>query len=446
MADFLRPYFLKLLLAFGLVMLNAFFTAAEFALVKMRVSRLETLARDGNLFAKSAHHVVQRLDTYLSVTQLGITVASLGLGWIGEPAVAEALRPLLVPLLDQAGFASEAALHSTAFAVAFVVITFVTIVLGELVPKLVAIQRTEAIALAVAVPLRVLHFIFFPALWLLNASSNALLRIIGLGTPSRDELVHSEEEFRILLAESARMGVVSGAKRRLLENVFSYSGKVTKDVMLPRAEIAYLSLARTWPENLHIVHSMQHTRYPLCTLGLDHVVGMVHIKDLFRAGSEITSSEDLLTRKREILFVPESMSAEDLQRQFQQKRMHMAVVVDEYGGTAGLVTLEDLLEELVGEIQDEFDREVPKIQKTAEGNVIDGLLQVSEVNDKLGLGLEETDARTVGGYITGELGRIARVGDSVTVNGRELRVVEMKGRRVARVLVAPGPIETGGTA
>jgi len=241
------------------------------------------------------------------------------------------------------------------------------------------------------------------------------------------------------------MGAVSGPKRRLLENVFNYSGKMAKDLMIPRAEIAYVSLARSWPENLQIIRSSHHTRYPLCTLGLDHVVGMVHIKDLFESASEIRSSEDLLKMKRDILFVPESGPAEELQRQFQQKRMHMAVVVDEYGGTAGLVTLEDLLEEIVGEIQDEFDREPPKIQKTAEGEVVDGLLQVAEVNDKLGLGLEETDARTVGGYVTEELGRIARVGDRVSVNGRELRVVEMKGRRVAKVLVAQGPVETGGT-
>jgi CBS domain containing-hemolysin-like protein len=385
--------------------------------------------------------VANNIDAYLSLTQLGITAASLGLGWVGEPAVASMLRPLLA----QIGIGSEAAVHSLAFAIAFLSITFVHIVLGELAPKLLAIQRTEGIALAVAMPLQVLRLVFYPALWLLNASSNALLGVLGLGAAGREGLVHSEEELRIILAESARVGVVSGSKRRLLENVFNYSGKTAKEVMLPRAEIAYVSLARTWPENLQILRSTHHTRYPLCTLGLDHVVGMVHIKDLFEEGADVTSSEDLLTKKREILFVPESCTAEELQRQFQQKRMHMAVVVDEYGGTAGLVTLEDLLEELVGEIQDEFDRESPKIQKTAEGQILDGLLQVTEVNAKLGLGLEESDARTVGGYITEELGRIARVGDRVTVNGREIRVVEMKGRRVAKVLVAPGPIETGGT-
>jgi CBS domain containing-hemolysin-like protein len=440
MENILQEY-LHVLLALGLVLLNGFFTASEFAFVKMRASRLETLVRRGHVFAKAARHVAQHIDAYLSLTQLGITVASLGLGWIGEPAVAALLQPLLL----QVGIDSQPTVHSLSFAIAFLSITFLHVVLGELAPKLLALKRPEGIALAVAIPLQVMRFVLYPVLWLLNASSNALLALLGLGASAREGLVHSEEELLIILAESARMGAVSGPKRRLLENVFSYSGKTAKDLMIPRAEIAYVSLARSWPENLQIIRSSHHTRYPLCTLGLDHVVGMVHIKDLFESAAEISSSEDLLKMKREILFVPESGTAEELQRQFQLKRMHMAVVVDEYGGTAGLVTLEDLLEEIVGEIQDEFDREQPKIQKTAEGEVVDGLLQVAEVNDKLGLGLEETDARTVGGYVTEELGRIARVGDRVDVNGRELRVVEMKGRRVAKVLVAPGPVETGGT-
>jgi len=445
MEELLRSY-LSLALAVGLVALNAFFTAAEFALVKVRASRLETLVQRGNLFANSARHVVKHLDTYLSLTQLGITTASLGLGWIGEPAVADLMRPILVPLLEQIGFASEAAVHSVAFVVAFSAITFVTIVIGELAPKMLAIHRTEAIALAVAIPLRILRLVFLPALWVLNTSSNALLRLAGLDAGLRQEMVHSEEELRIILAESARFGAVSGPKRRLLEAVFSFSGKTAKEVMIPRAEVVHVSLARTWPENLQLIRSSLHTRYPLCTLGLDHVIGMVHIKDLFEAGEEVKSSEDVVDRKREMLFIPESCTIEELQRQFQQRRMHMAVVVDEYGGTAGIVTLEDVLEELVGEIQDEFDRESPKIQKTAEGQVVDGLVQLSEVNAALGLGLEETEAHTMGGYVTGELGRIARVGDRINVNGRELRVVEMKGRRVAKVLVASGPVETEGAA
>ena len=441
MLEPLKPY-LFLLLAVWLVILNGFFVAAEFAIVKLRASRLEALVRSGSLFGKAAAHVVEHMDAYLSLCQIGITAASLGLGWIGEPAVAVLIEPLLVA----AGVDSAAAVHSISFAIAFLAITFLHIVLGEQAPKMLAIRRSEQIVLWVALPLRMLRLIFYPALWFLNESSNALLRLVGLDPTTSAEMGHSEEELRIILAESARLGEVSGPKRRLLENVFNFSGKTAKDVMLPRAEIAYASLARTLAENLQIIRSTHHTRYPLCTLGLDHVVGMVHIKDLFEFGPEISSSEDLLKFKREMLFVPESCPADDVQRQFQQKRMHMAVVVDEYGGTAGLVTLEDLLEEIVGEIQDEFDLELPKIQKTPEGEILDGLLRLSEVNSKLGLGLEESDARTIGGYITEELGRIARVGDRVKVDGRELRVLEMKGRRVARVLVASAPSEREGTA
>ncbi len=441
MEELFRSY-LDLIFALGLLLLNAFFVAAEFAIVKIRASRLETLARRGRIFASSAKHAVAHLDSYISATQLGITVANLGLGWIGEPAMARLLRPAF----EVVGFASEAVVHSVSFGVAFAVITCITIVVGELMPKMLAIQHTEKVALAVALPLRIFRWFFFPVLWLLNSSSKALLRLIGVEGVSAESLAHSEEELRILLGESARAGAVSGSKRRLLENVFAYSGRTAKQIMIPRAEIAYVSLVRSWPENLEIIRSSQHTRYPLCTLSLDHVVGMVHIKDIFVAGAQISDAEDLLKIKREILFVPESCAVDELQRQFQQKRMHMAVVVDEYGGTSGLVTLEDVLEELVGEIQDEFDREPPKIIRTPEGQIVDGLLLVSDVNGELGLNLQEGEARTVGGYITEELGRIARVGDRVNVNGRELRVLEMKGRRVAKVLVAsPRPAETGGT-
>ena len=424
--------YLYLLLALGLVLLNAFFVAAEFAIVKIRVTRLETLAKKGNIFAHSARHAVQHLDWYLSATQLGITVASLALGWVGEPAFAV----LVAPLLGLMGIWSASIVHSLSLTIAFLSITLLHIVLGELAPKSLAIQRTETVVLAVSLPLRLFFIVFYPVLWLLNSLSNGLLRILRIGSASAESLAHTEEELRIILGESARTGALSGIKRRLLENIFTYTRRTAQEIMIPRAEIAYLSLARSWPENLAVMRTTEHTRYPLCTLSLDHVIGMVHVKDLFHAGAGLVSEEDLLKRKREILFVPESCTLDELQRQFQQKRLHMAVVVDEYGGTAGLVTLEDVLVELVGEIQDEFDREQPKIESTAEGELLDGLLLVAEVNGRLGLGLNEREARTLGGYITAELGRIARVGDRVTVNGRELRVIEMKGKRVAKVLVA----------
>lgn len=440
MAETLTNY-LYLIGAFGLVLLNAFFVAAEFAIVKMRATRIEELVQEGHLLAGSARKAVENLDSYLSATQLGITLASLGLGWIGEPAFARLLEPGLVAI----GVTSEAVIHSIALTVAFTTITFLHIVLGELAPKSLAIQNTETVVLWVAVPMRVFHAVFYPLLWILNATATRILRSIGIRPAGPDEIAHSEEELRIILAESAKVGTFSPTKRRLLENIFNYTQRTAQEVMIPRAEIAYLSLARTWDENLEVMKSTEHTRYPLCTLSLDHVVGMLHVKDLFVDGdATITTSEDLLNRKREILFVPETMTLDQLQRQFQQRRTHMAVVVDEYGGTAGLVTMEDVLEELVGEIQDEFDAEEPKIEKTPEGELLDGLLLVEDVNGRFGLQLEEDEANTIGGFITAELGRIARVGDKIVRDGREFRVVQMKGRRVARVLVkAPGQSRPG---
>jgi CBS domain containing-hemolysin-like protein len=430
MAEALRPY-AYLLIAFGLVLLNAFFVAAEFAIVKIRGSRLETLVQEGRIGAKTAQHAAQHLDAYLSATQLGITLASLGLGWIGEPAFADFVRPIVGAF----GMASERAVHSISFTIAFSLVTALHLVLGELVPKSIAIQQTEPTVLAIAYPLRVCYVLFYPVLKTLNAASNGLLRLVGIEPVSGESLAHTEEELRIILSESAKVGTVSSLKRRLLENVFTYAERTAQEIMVPRNEIAFLSLARGWEENLAVVRSQQHTRYPLCTLSLDHVVGMIHVKDLFHAGADVGKTEDLLKIKREILFLPESCTLDEAQRQFQQKHVHMAIVIDEYGGTAGMVTLEDVIEELVGEIQDEFDREEVKVQRTPEGDVVDGLLLVDDVNSQLGLGLEDTEARTIGGHITAELGRIPRVGDRITVNGRELRVVEMKGRRVAKVLV-----------
>jgi CBS domain containing-hemolysin-like protein len=434
MPEWLAPY-LYLLAAFGLVLMNAFFVASEFAIVKIRTSRLETLVASGATGAKSAQHAVQHLDAYLSATQFGITLASLGLGWVGEPAFAR----LIEPVLGVFGIGSPRVVHSVSVGFAFAVISFLHLVLGELAPKSLAIQKPESTTLAIALPMRFFYYLFYPVLRVLNAAANGVLRLVGVTPVSAESLVHSEEELRIILAESAAVGAVSGLKRRLLDNVFTYTRRTAQEIMIPRNEIAFLSLARTWDENLATIRSQQHTRYPLCTVDLDQVVGMVHMKDVFHAGDAIRKADDLLKWKRDILYVPESITLDQLQRQFQQKRVHMAVVVDEYGGTAGLVTLEDVIEELIGEIQDEFDREESKIQRTGDGHLVDGLLLIEDLNGQLGLELEGGEARTVGGFVASELGRIPRTGDRLTAGGRVLEVVEMKGRRVARILVRPEP-------
>jgi CBS domain containing-hemolysin-like protein len=424
-----------LLLAAFLIFLNAFFVTTEFAIVKVRATRVQERLRKGIRGAAAAQAVIRDLDAYLSATQLGITLASLGLGWIGEPAFAT----LIGPLLGALGVWSPAVVHSIALALAFALITFLHIVLGELAPKTLAIQRPEQVALAVATPLRIFYRLFYPALWLLNASSTLFLRLLGLSPASEAELVHSEEELRLLLAESHRTGALSTSKRKLLENVFDYTRRSAKHIMVPRAEIVYLSLLRTLDENLDTIRNSQHTRFPLCESDVDHVVGMIHAKDLFHAEDRVHETSDLLQLKREILFVPETRSLDLLQRDFQQRRMHMAVVVDEYGGTSGLVTLEDILEEIVGEIQDEFDVESPRMESTPEGYVVDGLVLIEEVGERLGVHLPPDESNTLGGLVIARLGRIARLGDLVRLDGYDVKVIEMKGRRVSKLLLTPHP-------
>jgi CBS domain containing-hemolysin-like protein len=423
---------LYLVLAVFLVFLNAFFVMAEFAIVKVRATRIQERLREGVRGAAATEDVLRNLDAYLSATQLGITLASLGLGWIGEPAFAN----LITPPLSAVHIWSPAVIHSIALTLAFALITFLHIVLGELAPKSLAIQRPEQVALIVATPLRIFHRLFYPALWLLNASSNAFLRLLGIAPAAESELVHSEEELRLLLAESHRTGTLSASKRKILENVFDYTRRSAKHIMVPRAEIVYLTLLKPLAENLEIIRHSQHTRYPLCESDIDHVIGMIHSKDLFLAEG-IRASPDLLNIKREILFVPETRPLDLLQRDFQQRRLHMAIVVDEYGGTSGLVTLEDILEEIVGEIQDEFDAEPPKMEATPDGYVVDGLVLIDEVAERLGIELPEHDSNTLGGYVIARLGRIARVGDVVSLDGYQAKVIEMKGRRVSKLLLMP---------
>jgi len=422
--------------ALGLVLVNAFFVAAEFAMVRVRPTRVQELVEEGHWQARVLARLQRRLETFLSATQLGVTLTSLGLGWIGEPAFANLLAGVFAAL----GIESPRVIHNTSIAVAFAVITFLHIVIGELVPKSYAIRFTERVALWVAVPMRVFEVVFAPALWLLHRAARGMLALLGVTADTSGDLAHSEEELRMLLGESHRLGTLSGTKRQLLENVIDYTERTARHVMVPRADIAYLSLAQPLEENLAVVTQAAATRFPLCSTDIDHVIGMIHVKDLFIRRDQIRASEDLAAIKREILFVPETRPLDLLQRDFQQRRTHMAIVVDEYGGTSGLVTLEDVIEELIGEIQDEFDREPPSVEETPEGLVFDGLMLVDDVAERIGVKLPETsDVSTLGGFVTARIGRMPRPGDKISVDGYDLKVVEVRGRRVTKVLAARRP-------
>ena len=427
---------LSIAFAVALVLLNAFFTAAEFAVVRVRATRMEALAGEGQWQARLVRTIQRRMDAFLSATQLGITLSSLGLGWIGEPAFAH----LFTRAFAAVGIDSPRVVENASIATGFAIITFLHIVVGELAPKSYAIRFTERVALLIALPMRLFQIVFAPALWVLQRAAKATLVLLGVTAERSGELAHSEEELRMLLAESHQMGELSGAKRELLENVIDYTERTARHVMVPRADIAYLSLARSLEENLAVVTQAAATRFPLCATDIDHVIGMIHVKDLFNHRDELHSSEHLAAFKREILFVPESRPLDLLQRDFQQRRTHMAIVVDEYGGTSGLVTLEDVIEEIVGEIQDEFDREPPSVEETPQGLVFDGLTLIDDVAERLGVTLPETaDVSTLGGFVTAHVGRMPRKGDKVTIAEHEFTVVEMRGRRVTKVLVTPRP-------
>jgi CBS domain containing-hemolysin-like protein len=422
-------------LALGLVIVNAFFVAAEFATVRVRATRIAPLVEAGDWRARAVAAAQAHMGAFLSATQLGITLTSLGLGWIGEPAFAH----LLSGVFTELGVESARVIHNTSVAVAFATITFLHIVVGELAPKSYAIRDTRRVALWVALPMRAFQLVFAPALWLLDRASEGTLRLLGV-TAETSEIAHSEEELRILLNESHRLGTLSGIKRELLENVIDYSERTARHVMIPRGDIAYLSLARPLEENLAVITQSANTRFPLAATDIDHVIGMVHVKDLFNRRDQLRASEDLGTLKREILFVPETRPLDALQRDFQQRRTHMAIVVDEYGGTSGLVTLEDVIEEIVGEIQDEFDREPPNVQETPEGLLFDGLMLVDDVGERLGVQLPETaDVSTLGGFVTAKVGHIPRPGDKIAVAGYDLTVTEIRGRRVTKVLATRRP-------
>ncbi|HWG91625.1 MAG TPA: hemolysin family protein, partial [Candidatus Thermoplasmatota archaeon] len=355
-----------LALVLFLVFLNGFFVAAEFAIVKIRATQIEESLKAGNRRAKRAKHVVNHLDAYLSATQLGITLASLGLGWIGEPAIAHLI---VEPLLAYAGVTSETVITTVSFAIAFAVITFLHIILGELAPKSLAIQKPMGTTLAIAAPLHMFFVIFKPAIWVLNGTANRLLRLIGVQPASEAELVHSEEEVRIILSEAGRPDDSGDQERtNLALRVMDLKDTTVGSIMTPRSRLAVLDLKDSWAETMRKARAQGFSRFPVVDGGLDNVVGMVLFRDLVTA-SEDKSAPNLRALLREMPFVPESQRAEDLLWELVRRGRHMAVVVDEFGSSSGLVTLEDIFEEIVGEIRDEYDEgEQRAYRKVADGH------------------------------------------------------------------------------
>ncbi len=418
-----------------LVLANAFFVSAEFALVGARRTRLDEMARAGDGKARLARRAVQSLDRYISATQLGITLASLGLGWIGEPALASLIRGAFrwLPAATAA-----IATHATASIIAFIIITVLHIILGELVPKALALLYPEQVSRWVAAPLISFAWVMAFPIAILNGSANWLLGLMRINPPGETERLHSPEELRMLVEQSTEGGSLLQEDARLLEGVFEFSEKTAQEVMTPRTQMVALEADVPVEEAADEVAVARRSRYPVYTESLDEIVGVVHTKDILTA---LRSRPGVTVRTimRPPLFVPGTREVEDVLADMKRLKTHLAVVLDEYGGTAGLVTMEDLLEEIVGPIYDEYDPQ-DKNAPRAGGPLLDGAMPISEFNTEYDEALDDTEYNTIGGYVFGQIGRLPRPGDRVPIGTRTLEVVDMEGRRVRTLrLHAPKP-------
>lgn len=426
-------FFFNILIILFLVLLNGFFVAAEFAIVKVRSIQIDPLVKRDVERAQAANHVIHHLDAYLSATQLGITLASLGLGWVGEPFVAALIRPVLHSL----GIQSITVVTSLAFGIAFGFITFLHIVLGELAPKSLAIRRAKSTALWVAVPLTLFYKAFYPAIMTLNAAANVILTGIGIEPTSEKERSHSEEEIRTLLAEGDSPYALNSLSRSILLNTFSLRKLKVRNIMVPRNRIVSLDAEKPMEENVSIARASDYTRFPLCRDTLDQIIGMVHIKELLWLIQTKKLEAKLEEIRRDILFIPEFMNLETLLSTFLEKRSHMAIIVDEFGGTLGMVTLEDVLEELVGEIQDEFDQEQPLIRPVKENEyLVDGSIPLHDLEEVLGVQFgDHSDAATLGGFLIDQWQDIPPEGTEWTYANLKFVVIRVEKLRVSQVSV-----------
>ncbi|WP_379127069.1 hemolysin family protein [Paenibacillus sp. sgz500958] len=421
------PGILHVTLIFLLVLLNGFFVSVEYAMVKVRSGRIDTLIEEGSKRARAARNIVRNLDAYLSACQLGITLASLALGWLGEPAIARIVGPSIVEL----GF-GDTSVHVISLIIAFIFITVLHIVLGELAPKTIAVNKAESVLLLMSGPMNIFYNLMFPFIWILNGLARGLLRIFRLTPASELGTAHTEEEIRILMQESSKSGLIDKTEMDLVDNIFEFVDTMAREIMIPRTEMICLSNHLSVEENLEIAYNGMRTRYPVCDGDKDHILGFIHIKDLIRE-----SAPNYLELIRPILTVPESIQISALLKMMQRAKTQIAILIDEYGGTSGMVTLEDIMEEIVGEIQDEFDQERPGVEKLGDDLYsIDGLMLIEEINDQLGLHMETDDYDTIGGWLYSKLEASSPYkGHSVEFDDHLFMIDEMENKRISRIKV-----------
>jgi CBS domain containing-hemolysin-like protein len=438
-----------ILIALLLVGLNGFFVGAEFAIIKVRATRIEEMAREGSHPARVVQRIHHNLDSYLSATQMGVTLASLALGWVGEPAIAAIIEPLFEHL---GSLLSKVVAHGIGVTVAFTVITYFHIVFGELAPKWLAIQNPEKLAVIVALPLDLFHRIFYPLIWFLNTTAKVLLSRLGIRPASEGETTLSEAELRIALTQSEEGGAITESAGEIADRAFHFGHGKVRDVMTPRPEVAFLCI--DWPlaQNLEIVHQTRFARYPVCRGDLENVVGRIHVRDLLPLARETGRSQAETSAALEaicqpVLYVPETKALDTMLEDFRQRRMEMAIVQDEYGVTAGVVTLEDVLEELVGEIQQEFVPAPSEVDIQSDGSyLVDSKITLARLVREYGVGEEVEGVETIGGYILSTHTGHPRLGYRAHLGDWAAEVTEMSGRRIRRVrlLRVSAPVEAVG--
>jgi CBS domain containing-hemolysin-like protein len=426
----------KILTALLLVVVNGFFVAAEFALVKIRLSRIEQMITDRRMFAKTARWLAQRLEHSLSACQLGITMASLALGAIGEPAFAHYVEPVLRAL----GVQSEALVHGVAFAISFTVVTALHLVVGEQAPKVFAIRKPEGLLLACALPLKIFYVFSYPLMVILSVSTDGLLRLLGASEKSKSAIPYTEEEIRALLREAHVHGNLTRSEHSLIDAVFEFDDLVCRRIMVPRNDVDILDINDDAEAILAMMRRTKHTRYPVCNGSLDEVIGVLHVKDI--TGANIHPGFDWTPLIRPPKKVPENMPISKLLRHFQGTHQHMAFVVDEYGMIIGIVTLENVLEEIIGDVADEFDVVEPEIVPDGQGAyIVLGSTSVQAIENRLGIKFEEADVDTVAGLLVHQAERLLIAGDVIELPGVSAKVLSVADDRATKVRFTLSPVK-----
>jgi CBS domain containing-hemolysin-like protein len=415
-----------------LVLANGFFVAAEFAIVKVRSTQFAQRVKQGDRRAWLAQNIVDHLNAYLSATQLGSTLTSLGLGWVGEPLLAHFFHQPFISM----GVTSESTIQAISFGLSFGLLTFLHIILGELAPKYFALQHAEATALIVSLPLQLFYNVFRPVIWLINRSANVLLRSVGIPAAGPSEMLHSAEELQLMVSEGTKSGLFNKTEQELISSIFEFSNSTAKEIMVPRTEVIGVEVGTPRDKLIRIVTEEGYSRIPVYKDSIDNIVGVVYTKDLIN----LLEHRDLIVLQdiiRQAYFVPDAIKISQLMRDMQERKLHMAIVVDEFGGTQGIITMEDILEEIVGEIHDEYDEVLKDVEQSADGSaLVNARMNIDDFNKRFAVDVpEDPEYETLNGFLHKITGRIPEIQEEIRYNNLHFTIMKKSQRRVRQVKV-----------